>query len=60
LWRAANDHAREAITLDNIGNIYQVLDDGQKALDFYNRALPLRRATGDRQGEAHTLNGAGR
>ncbi|MEH1890660.1 MAG: CHAT domain-containing tetratricopeptide repeat protein, partial [Nostoc sp.] len=31
----------------------------QKALEFYNQALPLRRAVGDRSGEATTLNNIG-
>ncbi|MEY2911709.1 MAG: Glucose starvation-inducible protein, partial [Cyanobacteriota bacterium] len=30
------------------------------ALDFYNQALPIRRAVGDRGGEATTLNNIGR
>jgi CHAT domain-containing protein/Tfp pilus assembly protein PilF len=33
-----------------------MLDDNQQALDYYQRALPLRRALGDRRGEATTLN----
>ncbi|MCL6750391.1 CHAT domain-containing protein, partial [Nostoc sp. CCCryo 231-06] len=35
------------------------LGEKQKALDFYNQALPLRRAVGDRAGEATTLNNIG-
>jgi tetratricopeptide (TPR) repeat protein len=31
------------------------LGDKQKALDYYNRALPLSQAVGDRSGEAITL-----
>ena len=31
----------------------------QKALDYYGQALPIRRAVGDRSGEASTLNNIG-
>ncbi|MEQ9545624.1 MAG: tetratricopeptide repeat protein, partial [Marinobacter sp.] len=32
----------------------------QQALDYYNQALPLFQAVGDRRGEATTLNNIGR
>ena len=35
------------------------LGEKQKALDFYNQALPISRAVGDRGGEAGTLNNIG-
>ena len=41
------------MTLNNIGLVYNSLGDKQKALDFYSQALPLHRAVGDRNGEAH-------
>ncbi|MDF5739675.1 CHAT domain-containing protein, partial [Nostoc sp. S13] len=40
--------------------VYSDLGEKQKALDFYNQALPLFRAVGDRTGEARTLNNIGR
>ncbi|NJO47537.1 MAG: CHAT domain-containing protein, partial [Oscillatoriales cyanobacterium RM2_1_1] len=43
-------------TLNNIGRVYDALGEPQKALEFYNQALPLFRAVGDRAGEATTLN----
>ncbi|MFN8489742.1 MAG: tetratricopeptide repeat protein [Caldilineaceae bacterium] len=46
--------------LNNIGFVYSALGEKQKALDFYNQALPLRRAVGDKVGEATTLNNIGR
>jgi CHAT domain-containing protein len=49
----------EATTLNNIGLVYDDLGEKQKALDFYNQALPLFRAVGDRGGEATTLNNIG-
>jgi tetratricopeptide (TPR) repeat protein len=48
------------VTLTNIGSVYASLGENQKALDYYNRALPLIRAVGDRGGEAKTLLGIAR
>ena len=42
------DKAGEAVTLNNIGVVYNALGEKQKALDFYNQALLLRRTVGDR------------
>jgi CHAT domain-containing protein len=53
------DPVGEAVTLSNIGNVYLELGEEQKALDYYNQALPLRRAVADRRGEAQTLNNIG-
>ncbi|MEH2110582.1 CHAT domain-containing protein, partial [Nostoc sp.] len=44
----------------NIGKVYSDLGENQKALDFYNQALPLRRAVGDPAGVANTLNNIGK
>ncbi|MEH2454852.1 CHAT domain-containing protein, partial [Nostoc sp.] len=49
----------EALTLNNIGLVYDNLGQKQKALEFYNQALPIFRAVGDRSGEALTLNNIG-
>jgi CHAT domain-containing protein/tetratricopeptide (TPR) repeat protein len=46
----------EANALDTIGRFHSVFGDNRKALDLFNQALPLRRATGDRAGEIDTLN----
>jgi CHAT domain-containing protein/tetratricopeptide (TPR) repeat protein len=35
------------------------LGEKQKALEYYSQSLPLRRAVGDRRGEASTLNSIG-
>jgi CHAT domain-containing protein len=40
--------------------IYNDLSEQQKALDYFNQALLLKRAVGDRSGEARTLNNIGR
>uniref|UniRef100_UPI0026025A45 CHAT domain-containing protein n=1 Tax=uncultured Nostoc sp. TaxID=340711 RepID=UPI0026025A45 len=56
---AVGDRSGEATTLNNIGLVYDDLGEKQKALDFYNQALPLWRAVGDRSGEAVTLGNIG-
>ncbi len=45
--------------LNNIGGTYSALGDKQKALNYYNQALLLRRQAADKVGEAITLNGLG-
>ena len=49
------DRSEEARTLNNIGLFYYSLGEDQKALDYYNQALPIARAVGDRFGEAMAL-----
>ena len=39
--------------------VYDALGEKQKALDYYEQALPLYRQVGDRGGEATTLNNIG-
>ncbi|MDB9313785.1 CHAT domain-containing protein, partial [Spirulina sp. CS-785/01] len=53
------DRAGEATTLNNIGLVYSDLGEKEKALDYYNQALPLFKAVGDRAGEAATLSNMG-
>ncbi|HAA32116.1 MAG TPA: hypothetical protein DCE56_35960, partial [Cyanobacteria bacterium UBA8553] len=60
LRRAVGDRAGEAVTLNNIGQVYSALGEKQKALDYYNQSLPVSRAVGDRAQEAVTLNNIGR
>ena len=45
--------------LNNIGMVYWLLGELQKALENLNQALQIRRAVGDRNGEAVTLNNIG-
>ncbi|MEM7535449.1 MAG: CHAT domain-containing protein, partial [Chloroflexota bacterium] len=49
---AADDQKNRARLLTNIGAVYDALGEKQKALGYYEDALPLRRAVGDRGGEA--------
>jgi tetratricopeptide (TPR) repeat protein len=55
LFRAEKNINGEATSLLGIGNVYNALGEKQKALNYYNQSLPLRRAVGDRAGETTTL-----
>ena len=43
----------------NIGSVYASMGERQKALDYFNRALPITRANGYRASEAATLTSIG-
>src|SRR5690348_7905716 len=60
LMREAGDRRGEAMTLTNMGIIYNLLDDPQKALQQLDQALTVWRAIGDRHLEAITLSINGR
>jgi len=47
------------MTLNNLGLVYDSIGQPQRALEYYEQALPLRRAVEDRGGEATTLNNLG-
>jgi CHAT domain-containing protein/Tfp pilus assembly protein PilF len=51
---------KSAVDLNNIGFLYDVLGQKQKALEYYEKALPILREVGNRSGEAATLNNIGR
>ena len=59
LSQVQNDKAKQASALDWLGFIYNALGKKQRALDYHNRALPLRRAVGDQGGEGTTLTNIG-
>ncbi|WP_315788243.1 tetratricopeptide repeat protein [Fischerella sp. JS2] len=42
-----------------LSGVYDALGQKQEALKYYNQSLPLRRAAGDRSGEAITLGNIG-
>jgi tetratricopeptide (TPR) repeat protein len=56
LYRRAGARRVEALTLDNIGVIYNSLGETQKALEKFNEALSISRELGDRISEANTLS----
>lgn len=53
------DRTQEATTLNNIGSVYDNIGQRQKALEYYNQALPIRKAVDDLAGVAQTLNNIG-
>ena len=59
LYRRAGARRGEAVTLNNIGEVYHSLEETRKALEKFNESLPILRAVGDRIGEATTLNNIG-
>ncbi|TVP63387.1 MAG: CHAT domain-containing protein, partial [Nodularia sp. (in: Bacteria)] len=59
LRRAIDDRRGEAVTLNNLGKVYDDLGEKEQALEYYNQALPILRAVDDRRGEAITLNNIG-
>jgi len=58
--QAAGDTRATAKDLDQIGLLYFGISEYQKALEFYDRALPIFRAVGDRAGEGAALTNIGR
>ncbi|HET6978772.1 MAG TPA: CHAT domain-containing tetratricopeptide repeat protein [Pyrinomonadaceae bacterium] len=60
LMRDAGDRRGEAMTLTNLGIIYNILAEPQNALQPLNQALAIWQAVGDRHLEAITLSINGR
>jgi len=59
LSRAIRDRSREALTLENVGDVHNLLGENTAALDYLNQALLLWRALGNRVGEGRTVNHIG-
>ena len=53
------DRSGEAVTLNNIGLVYNNIGKAQEALKYFQQALLISREVGDRSGEAVTLNNIG-
>ncbi len=60
LMREVNDRRGEAMTLTNLGTVYNLLAEPQKALEQLDQAVKVWRAIGDRHLEAITLTIHGR
>jgi CHAT domain-containing protein/Tfp pilus assembly protein PilF len=58
-WHSLDDKYGQALSLDGVAQLYAVQGQNQKALDYFNQAVPLEHAAGDRALEAATLNSAG-
>ncbi|MGH9854535.1 MAG: tetratricopeptide repeat protein, partial [Blastocatellia bacterium] len=66
IWRSVEDRVWEARTLHRMGLVHQwmanyreAINHYNQALDHYNQALEIRRANGDKFGEAETLSAIG-
>src|SRR5262249_16378765 len=53
-WRTAGERIQEATSLRNIGEIYDVLGEPQRALNAYQQALAISRKANDPKGEVET------
>jgi CHAT domain-containing protein/Tfp pilus assembly protein PilF len=51
------DRSSEVSTLNRIGTVYYTLGEEEKALSYFNQALPIGKRLTDGNGEAMTLNG---
>lgn len=44
---------------NNIGNVYEILDDNEKSISFHLKSLKLSREIGDKNGEANSYSNIG-
>jgi CHAT domain-containing protein/Flp pilus assembly protein TadD len=58
-FESIGNHFQAARALNRIGQIYAGLGEKDKALEFLNQALDMRRAINDRIGEVYTLTNLG-
>ena len=56
-WRTAGERIEEATSLRNIGEIYHLLGEPQRALNLYQQALAISKKANDPKSEVETLNG---
>ena len=54
--RLVDDRAGESITLNNMGELYRIIGQLDKALELYEQALSIMRQAGNREGEAVTCS----
>jgi CHAT domain-containing protein/tetratricopeptide (TPR) repeat protein len=59
LWQEVGEHAREAATINNIGDIFYDMGETQRAIAQYNEALSISQSVNDRFEETKSLNGLG-
>lgn len=50
--RGLGDRVREGRALCNLGNVYRMTGERERAVDCYGQAVAIARAVGDQQGEA--------
>jgi len=54
-WQLLEDREEEARTFYRIGNAYKGLEDQDRAIEFFNKALALSQQIADRRGEVYAL-----
>jgi CHAT domain-containing protein/tetratricopeptide (TPR) repeat protein len=59
LYRRSGERNWEADAVNNIGLVYSLLGEMQKAMEKFNESLPISREIGDRRGEGVTLHNIG-
>ena len=59
LHKQINDKPGQAMSLQQIGRIYEAQSEYKKALEFYSSALALWREVKNRRGEGYAINGVG-
>ncbi|BBD59196.1 TPR domain protein [Nostoc sp. HK-01] len=59
LWQKVGDVKQQAVAINNLGFLYDLLGDKQQALKFYNQSLPLSWQVGDKAQQAITLSNIG-
>ena len=59
LWRTAGDGREVAQALKNIGEVYQILGESEKAFTCYRQALAIGREIKDARAESEVLNNIG-
>ena len=59
LTRTQHVDSQDDNLLGALGVVYSALGQHEKALGYYNQALPIQQAVGNRSGEATTLNNIG-
>jgi tetratricopeptide (TPR) repeat protein len=57
--RVSHDRKQEGRLLNNLGYAHNAVGQQDKALDFFQRSLVIRRELGDRSGEGTTLSNIG-
>lgn len=57
--RKTSDFYGESLILSNLGDIYNLLEQYEKAIEYYQQSLSIARQIGDRNGEANSFNNLG-
>ena len=59
IYREIGDRQREGRTLSNLAEVYLLLGNSAKTIEYLQQSLPLLREIGDRLGEARSLGSLG-